>query len=318
MLWYRTTRSVLAVSPGSIDLLLEPSVYDRAWLGLYLTEWEDTSPSGPFTSGQTIADNEHVTADSILQEAPGAAPPAASFLGFQLDIMRTVPTGLFAFTPLPSEIMMARFPLWQLATVVACWVLWRLYRRLRTRARYLPGHCRRCGYDLRATPNLCPECGHPAPASPGLAPPNRTRIAAIVQLPPRLAARLRRNAPWIACGLCLAALALRPAAPPRYRIAPIADPQAFIRSHARHGSDNDLAILYNLSDMNPKTLPGFVEKAVNPPERADPSLLGSIFIGPKDAKPGWAGWSAPPYLEVHRDAAGHMSWIQNLNRYRGP
>lgn len=56
-----------------------------------------------------------------------------------------------------------RVPHWSLVALAALLPLGRLVgglgKRLRRRLAYRAGHCRRCGYDLRATPQRCPECG---------------------------------------------------------------------------------------------------------------------------------------------------------------
>ena len=50
-------------------------------------------------------------------------------------------------------------PCWFLALLTAAPPGMWLLRRRKARRRAPEGHCRSCGYDLRATPDQCPECG---------------------------------------------------------------------------------------------------------------------------------------------------------------
>jgi len=50
-------------------------------------------------------------------------------------------------------------PYWAITTITALPLLWALFRAWAKHRRHLPGHCPKCGYDLRASHDRCPECG---------------------------------------------------------------------------------------------------------------------------------------------------------------
>jgi hypothetical protein len=67
------------------------------------------------------------------------------FVGFGTDVS-------------PSGGRYVNIPHWFLAAVSLFFAAWTV-RIARRRRRFPPGHCARCGYDLRASPERCPECG---------------------------------------------------------------------------------------------------------------------------------------------------------------
>jgi hypothetical protein len=59
----------------------------------------------------------------------------------------------------PEPFWFVVVPMWSVLVLAAVLPAIRFRDLAVGRARRRPGHCRNCGYDLRASPERCPECG---------------------------------------------------------------------------------------------------------------------------------------------------------------
>lgn len=133
----------------------------RSWVvgtraGACYVEWNRANWGSPHQATWSYSSSDLTTAPRAIDVDEG--PPVWSCLG--LACGRT-DYGTLVMGGLPPMTMRGWYvvaPFWLVAAATAASPLLALLR-WRMGRRGGPGHCRSCGYDLRATPDRCPECG---------------------------------------------------------------------------------------------------------------------------------------------------------------
>jgi hypothetical protein len=87
---------------------------------------------------------------------PGFTHWNETWISGQVHAMRWMPD---VQPPQKTEAYNFVFPQWLPAILFLVLPIFAIKRERQRRARMMQGHCRVCGYDLRATPERCPECG---------------------------------------------------------------------------------------------------------------------------------------------------------------
>ena len=140
--WYYRLWAVSAAD-GGVNVLLMGRLFD--------TRLADEMFQNP--PGQWFVESD---------EPPQGYPRGNRLLRFAYTSDRSAPqrigSGPGGYTILHTQTNSVSFPFWCVAMVLAAGGLPSVLSVMR-RLRRKPGHCRHCGYDLRATPDRCPECG---------------------------------------------------------------------------------------------------------------------------------------------------------------
>jgi hypothetical protein len=152
---------VAAVSVLLLALTIGVSIHA---LPLSLQQWGDMQLGTRYSlrarRGDVLLQLESGFNGKLPKSGTFTLPPSASDFDFAgLHHFQSVMTVKWNATPITGAVEEYGVSVaWLICLFSILPTTW-LVRWGKHHAHRLPGHCRTCGYDLRATPERCPECG---------------------------------------------------------------------------------------------------------------------------------------------------------------